>query len=450
MRVHMMMRRRGAAADEQGAVAIVVAISLVVLLGISAFAVDFGLAFSNKRQLQTSADSAALAAAASLADEPIGCYDTVAMAGVADGDPPIVNDPFPPIKDYAQLDAEAQTAGDAYMEANHSGATYVPGSMTFECQAGAIHVSWANDAPSNAGLGGVFGRDEILSTRPAVAALDVPPGTATGLRPFPFCSKYVPFTSLPSQVWRVEGPYTGGNDGNPDQGANSPVTEDPGCPEPGGNWYQANCPGTTNNGVSVLGEAVLNGCSTAVNQVLNPTPDVPDDDGLEAACPPMAPNDPLVPDDCLNADPGNFNVQLASDWRTVMNRREPIVIPVFCGTPPCSPDPAVVEDAGGNNVDYPIYRMMSVQICGFHFGNSPNKRGQIFDGPCADANHPAADQDTTRNAPTPFRDTEGNNQTNYFLVVFRSGVVGPVFGASGCTIGDPSCDGGLRRTTLVE
>jgi hypothetical protein len=56
--------------DERGAVLIITAILMVVLLGIAAFAVDLGYAYESRRQVQNSADAAALGAAQDLPDLP--------------------------------------------------------------------------------------------------------------------------------------------------------------------------------------------------------------------------------------------------------------------------------------------------------------------------------------------------------------------------------------------
>ncbi|MBY5162908.1 Tad domain-containing protein [Salsipaludibacter albus] len=436
---------------EDGAVAIVVAVSLIVLLGLAAFAVDFGLAYSNKRQVQTSADAAALAAAGTLADESVSCV------GVAEGDPPAALDPSRPL---ATLMTEAETAGTNLTDENHYFADYVPASMEFTCEGGAINVSWTNESVSDVSLGSVLGGDEIEVNRSAVAALDVPPGVASGLRPFPFCSKYLPqnfdpsFSSYPSKVYRVEGPNTKGNDPKPEDPADDVVKGDPGCPKPGGNWYHANCPETANNGVPQLQEAIMEGCKGAVKEVdrtaYSAGPPVNGVELIAAGCPPNDPPDLAVPDDCLKADPGNFNPSLAEKWEEVMQAREPIPIPVFCGTPPCG-TPGVVMDGGGNTVEYPVYRIMNVQICGYFFGKGDKKSGQITDGLCAESNMPSGATDPFgRTLPYTVKDPKDTNQTNYFLVVYTSAQTAPVFGDSTCTIGDVSCDGGLRRTILVE
>src|SRR5215510_3254036 len=52
--------------EQDGAVAIIVAISVIVLLGIAAFVIDFGFAWVTTNQLQNAADAGALAGARAL------------------------------------------------------------------------------------------------------------------------------------------------------------------------------------------------------------------------------------------------------------------------------------------------------------------------------------------------------------------------------------------------
>ena len=49
--------------DDDGAVAVIVAILAVVLFGMAAFAVDMGIAYASKRELSVTSDAAALAGA---------------------------------------------------------------------------------------------------------------------------------------------------------------------------------------------------------------------------------------------------------------------------------------------------------------------------------------------------------------------------------------------------
>jgi hypothetical protein len=64
----MLIRRRARQRDERGVVLVVTALLLVVLLGIAGFAIDLGYAYEQRRQVQNSADAAALGAAQDLPD----------------------------------------------------------------------------------------------------------------------------------------------------------------------------------------------------------------------------------------------------------------------------------------------------------------------------------------------------------------------------------------------
>ncbi len=58
--------------DDEGAIAIIVALLSLVLIGMAAFAVDFGNAYAVKRQLSVSADASALDAARAVATAKVG------------------------------------------------------------------------------------------------------------------------------------------------------------------------------------------------------------------------------------------------------------------------------------------------------------------------------------------------------------------------------------------
>lgn len=90
--------------EEDGAVAVIVALMLVVLMGIGAFVLDVGNLYWERRQLQNAADAGALAAAQDLASgQPEGTALQTARqyanannsrgAFVADGDPGFVTTP---------------------------------------------------------------------------------------------------------------------------------------------------------------------------------------------------------------------------------------------------------------------------------------------------------------------------------------------------------------------
>lgn len=68
--------------DDSGAIAVIVAVAMVALMGVSALVVDAGSLYSERRTLQTAADAAALAGAQELPADPVRARD-VALAYLA-------------------------------------------------------------------------------------------------------------------------------------------------------------------------------------------------------------------------------------------------------------------------------------------------------------------------------------------------------------------------------
>ena len=97
MRAHLTRRRE----NERGVVAVMVAVLTVALIVMAAFAVDFGLAYTKKRELQNGADAASLAAAQ---------YFMENMTGECDS------------SKIASLLSDAEAEADNYMDANVAGA----------------------------------------------------------------------------------------------------------------------------------------------------------------------------------------------------------------------------------------------------------------------------------------------------------------------------------------
>ena len=77
------MRRLSKAGNERGAVSVIVAILLVTLLGFAAIAVDVGVIYSERAQLQNGADASAIALAQKCAKDAtdVNCSTTSALAG---------------------------------------------------------------------------------------------------------------------------------------------------------------------------------------------------------------------------------------------------------------------------------------------------------------------------------------------------------------------------------
>ncbi len=81
-----MTKLRAFRKSEEGAVAVIVAIGLTVLLGFAALAVDFGMMASCRASMQNAADAAALAAAAAVGEKRYGLvYRTAADYCAANG-----------------------------------------------------------------------------------------------------------------------------------------------------------------------------------------------------------------------------------------------------------------------------------------------------------------------------------------------------------------------------
>lgn len=68
--------------DESGQALVIVALSLVVLLGATALSVDLGMAYNAKAKLQAAADAAALAGAQDLPDAAAAILTAEEYAGL--------------------------------------------------------------------------------------------------------------------------------------------------------------------------------------------------------------------------------------------------------------------------------------------------------------------------------------------------------------------------------
>lgn len=399
---------RIAASDRQGedgAVAVVVALLLTVLLGISAFAVDLGMSYTSSQGLQTASDSAALATAASYGRERVTCSagNLTPTGG----------------RTVAQMHTDASAHGTQLMLDNHAGATLAPGSFTATCDGGNIVTRWESAASTPASLGGVFGASDIDSRRDASAAVSIP-AEARRLRPYAICSDDLP--SIPSGITTIRYP------GHSSTGS--------ACPAPSGGWLTLSCPvvGAVDlvdevNGQSGLNAATAEGCSNPVSTVPNQSsiPTVRYTQHLVACNPPLNTPD----EDCLAVQTGNVaNSTIWDAWRSLLGKE--ILLPVICGNPPCFP---AVQIGSGNGARHPVQRIVGVTVCGFHWGSAAQKHGDTQVGPCAGADA----------APG------GNNSSdNYLLLVFDYVQLEGGAAMSSCRIGDPHCDGGLRQTALVE
>lgn len=401
MRVHV-SRNPAARGDERGAVAVTVAILMVVLVGIGAFTVDFGMSYVSTRQLQTASDAASLAAASKYGELPGDCATLAADTATR---------------------ASVQAAVQVYREDNRAGSTGSITSVACSPDGKALDITYSSAGSTASALGGIWGdADGHSSEKGATARVQVPTG-GIGVRPYALCGSILPsVTTFPSPVFRMDLPSTGNSL----------------CPgaATSGNWWSIDCPEAPSNSTTYLGTATEFGCTSPINIVPNQAPRTQDAlrNYLINSCPAKSSS-------CLGANTGNLGgTPILQAWTDLVQDRQKILLPVFCGTPtPC--DEAAVVNAGGNNAIYPVQALVGVIVCGYHFGTNNNQNSSAIpmDGECGGLNNP----NNLTAAP-------GSNQDNYLLL---RAVRLQISGGSGdpqCALGDTSCDLGTRTVKLVK
>ena len=395
------LRRRN---GESGAVAVTVALLSIVLVGLGAFTIDFGMKYTSTRQLQTSSDAAVRAAATYLKLQPGTCPTIVASSAVT----------------------TAQTAADTVREENRAGSTRDSMQVTCINSNKSLQVRYVSGGNTPTFLGGLLGRTQSYQTSAASTAVVSVPNSAIGVRPYAICAAQIP-GSLPSPVYKMQLPSTGN-------------TLCPGA-DSSGNWWSVDCPEATSNGTSDLGVTTEFGCTDPITIVPNQVPAPPAlartplelRTYLEGYCPARNAS-------CLSANPGNLRgTPIVNAWDALIDKKQPILLPVFCGGAPTGKcDQSAVVNAGGNNAIYPVHALIGVLVCGYHWGNKNNDAGMT--GDCGGANNPSG-----------FRSADGGNSDNYLLlrsvpVTLPGGTTIP----GTCAIGDPTCDFGTRVVTTTE
>jgi hypothetical protein len=178
--VRVLLLTRGArtvtGSRDEGAVAVLAALLMTLILVLAAFAVDIANAYANARQLSVAADAAALSAAAEVGKAyPAGQPCSAAT--------------------LASIDATgiARAEADRVNTKNSKRGTPEPvGSVTVTCAASfnAIDVRITNDRAVKTALAGIIGIDELTPNSYAVARFQRMP-TGGGLRPWAICDDVV-------------------------------------------------------------------------------------------------------------------------------------------------------------------------------------------------------------------------------------------------------------------
>lgn len=401
MRVLLSGRRR----DERGATAILVAILATTLVMISAFTVDFGQAFMSKRNLQKGADAGALAGAQALTQFPGSC------ASVA--------------SNSTALQA-AHDAADLIGKSNRE--SYLPASSETEFSVSCdpnlkvLEVRYGLKGDTDSMFGPLAGGSSSITTnRRAQATVDVAPQAGQGVRPLALCSAQVTFSTPPADYpfLRLDNP----------KNSSFPPDTCPGYTPPGG-WWVIDCPDEDPG--EKIEVQISEGCENPVSLVPGQEDELTPGELTVVLGEECAPKDD--DQECLSGDTGNMDSgkSVTDGWQHLLDDETPSVFPVFCSPPQC--DASSIEGTGTNAI-YPVYKLVTAVICGFHF--SKTERDHSTTGECD-------------GLPTSMYagDDESDNTVNYMIIKFIN------FRSSGsnveseCALG-AACDGGLRRTRLT-
>lgn len=401
--------------DESGAIAVVVAVLAVVLIGMSAFVADFGLAFANKRAMQTAADASALGAAGVFANVDKRLCDDIRSDGLTD----------------------AQNEATSKVTANDTGSSV--GALTLfeaECLDGDLVVRTTVTGPSPNFFGRILGEtDAYQVTRSAAAAVEAGT-TGPHLRPMALCLSDIPAGAQPGTPFQLVAP------------GDAPGWTSSKCPQPdntgAGNWWTLDCPlehDGDGNGTAALANQIRNGCANPISIVPGQGTKTGIDlnDHLAAACKSVSTTAPFF---CLEGDPGqpdSGNVPQA--WRDLIDSGKTVPIPVFCTNPGLCAHSSI--SGTGTGAIFPVHRLVAVQVCGFHFGKKNKSKYPTPSSPspvttCGEA---SAMVDAIKN---------DNSDKTYLVLIARNLQVSNVTADSECDLGDETCDGGLRQVRMVS
>jgi len=401
------MRHRG----DEGAITIIVALLMTALVIMAAFAVDFGNAYSTKRQLSIAADAASLASAQQYAHQPSGS-SCATLAG------------------DSTLKTSTGAIADRYATNNLTGQSRT-GYDVLCASDKMLSVRYDNQKQLSTIFGGLAGVSTITPDREATSAVTVTT-QAPGLRPYAMC-----LADIQSYI-----------DAGDIDAANPPIRTSY-FPSPtndckaasNGNWYTVDCPGpgvsNGNGNDTVEGSLAWNtkyGCENYI-QVIDTsaaddpttTVDTPAELAakqaiLRSTCDPSV-TIPTDPHQCLTANTGNLaSGNLDSAWTYLLGKT--IAVPVF--------DKDTVYAAGGNNRIYPVKAIVGIEMCGYHWQNDSHE-GLVTTGDCAGAAYPG----------TPLK-------PDFLIFKLRTVQFSGIFGAPTCKFGDKSCDLGSRSVGLIK
>lgn len=296
---------RGSRQDE-GAVAVLVAICTLLFMVLAAFALDIGNAYAQGRQLSVAADAAALAAAAKVGESVapgLTCEQGLAS-----------------INEQAIAKTTADEFNTQNNKSNSTGVAEPVDSATVTCVdttgdgvSDSIEVTVNNSRAVKTALAGVIGIDEITPNATAVARY-VRTSSSGGLRPWAVCDKTVkaaqdsPDTTFWTGIDKIAGPC--------DTSAS-------------GNWGSVDFDGGGNSAVDLARWTAL-------------------------GYPGRVPIPSTIP-----ADPGVSN---SADLKAAFENLVGQVVQF--------PSVTGFGDGGGNNANFPTLGITTVRVCGIMYGNN--------------------------------------------------------------------------------
>lgn len=406
--------------DDEGAVAVLVGILVVVLFGMAVFATDFGMAYTRKRQLQAASDGAALAAAKTFAD--------VARAGLSCATV------------LSSGASTARTTATTYATLNWpSGSSLATGAapsgwsgdagVAYRCNPqSSVEVQVTTKDTSPAIFAGIFGQSGFSLVRSATAAMGAP-SAVQGLRPFALCSSAVDaliaqdkLTPGAAQLVPLTKTFGGGAGGGIGNGNGNGNDNDNGngngtCGGASGNWGTVDYNGRSNPAGDItlwtdIGYPLIVDLGSGLAVTLDGDPGFPQ------------PNS----GNCSTANGCLHSVDLGGALNDILGQQS--VIPVYDQL-----------TGNGQNASMRVIGFLGVRICGWKIGNNSGTTPDAMFGGTGCYDNSSA-----------VRLPSGNNSDDAFQIRVTQFI--PVGGLSAyCGLGGgstPACTTNLRVTQLIE
>ena len=422
----MSIRPRIVMDDDEGAVAILVGILVVVLFGIPVFPTAFGMAYGRLRQLQAASDGAALAAAKTFADsaaEGLSCATVISTASSAARATAVT---------YAGLNWPVNSALATGAAPSGWGGD---AGVAYRCNpAGNVEVQVTTTNTSPVIFAGVFGASGFDLVRSATAAMGAPTAVQ-GLRPFAVCEsavdaliaqdKLTPGAAQLIPLTKTFGGSAGGSVGNGNGNGNDDDDDGNGngnggntpCGGAAGNWGTVDYDGGSNP----VGDIVL---WTDVGYPL--VIDLGADQSIQLDGDPGFPNPNSG--NCTTGDGCQQTVNLGGALNDILGQQS--VLPVydqFTGS--------------GQTAEIRVIGFLGVRICGWKIGNrSGTVPDPTFGGTSCYDNSAAV------------RLPSGNNSDDALQVRVTAFIpIGSL--SSYCGLGGgnvPVCSTNLRVTQLIQ